>query len=105
MKLTDKEAYQKLYRVFLQQNSFIKDTLKTCETLARLERTGRPFNVYIFIAPNRIVLVNISHASKAREQLVKNYIDMFPKYIRLQKNILNMFVTNYDYKTFKKLYK
>lgn len=97
MKTNSHTVYKRLFSTLASQPSFIKDGLKVCETMARLERTGKNFKVAIFTKPNQIELVNFTHPSNARKQLIKNYYDIFQHVTIIEKNTARA-AYQYDYK-------
>ena len=94
MKTNSHLTYKRLFSTLASQPSFIKDGLKVCETMARLERTGKNFKVAIFTKPNQIELVNFTRLSIARKQLIKNYYDIFQYVTTIEKRV---YTTHADY--------
>lgn len=94
MKTNSHIVYKRLFSTLASQPSFIKDGLKVCETMARLERTGKNFKVVIFTKPNQIELVNFTHPSRARKMLVNNYCNIFQHMTIIEKYV---YTTHADY--------
>lgn len=94
MKTNSHIVYKRLFSTLASQPSFIKDGLKVCETMARLERTGKNFKVVIFTNPSSVELVNFTRPSRARKMLINNYCNTFQYAIIIEKHV---YTTHADY--------
>ena len=97
MKTNSHLAYKRLFSTLASQPSFIKDGLKVCETIARLERTGKNFKVIIFSWPGGVELINTTRPSNARKMLIANYRKVAKHATSIAKNTARA-AYQYDYK-------